>query len=238
MRTVDRCGPQANHVHTSPQSLFELAVGECRHMHLWNEIAPCQLGQHTRVQLVGLGRQRPDCLSLAGVSDLHRPAASLKLIADPRSAAHHLQARDGIRTQTPDERRQAVFVRRHPTLIDDRAQPRDCAPSRTACRPVDPNELLHQETPFGRERPEADPSHGRPRLHDIPCGAHTAARGYARRAHRGRPCAAPWRHRARRARPARRPGRARRGLRAALSRRSRSRSSPPTARAGSSRHPW
>src|SRR4051794_35430005 len=153
VRAVHRRGPQPHHVHASPESLLELAVGERRHVHPRDEIAARQLGQHLGVELVGLGRQRPDRLRLARVGDLHRPASGRQLVADPRGAAHHLQARDDLRAQAPDEHRQAIRVGRRPSLVDHRAGRRDRAPSRTTRRPIDSNVLRHEGTPLGRQRP-------------------------------------------------------------------------------------
>jgi len=102
---VHRRRPQAGHVHPSPEPFLELAIGEGRHIHLRDQIPPGEFGQHARVELVGLRRQRPDRLGLACVGDLHRPAARLQLVADPRAAAHHLQARDRVTANAPDEDR-------------------------------------------------------------------------------------------------------------------------------------
>jgi hypothetical protein len=49
---------------------------------LGHEIPACQLGQHTSVNLVGLGGQGCDAFGLDRVSDRHVPAGELELIVD------------------------------------------------------------------------------------------------------------------------------------------------------------
>jgi hypothetical protein len=75
--------------------LIERRQPECRH-----ELAAREFGEQTRVDLVGLRRQRRDRLHLTRVGDLHLPAAGAELIAYPDSAAHHLQASLHLRAQT------------------------------------------------------------------------------------------------------------------------------------------
>jgi len=79
---------------------LSFAIGERRHVHLRHQVTARELGQHPRVELVGLGRQRPDRLGLARVGDLHRPAGRLQPLANPRRAAHHLHARRRLGPQT------------------------------------------------------------------------------------------------------------------------------------------
>jgi hypothetical protein len=61
-------------VHPPPQSLAQLAVLQRRDPQLGHQVSAAELGEHARVDLVGLAGERRDVADLAGVRDLHTPA--------------------------------------------------------------------------------------------------------------------------------------------------------------------
>src|SRR5436309_8061 len=67
-----------------------LRVGQPDRRH---EITKRQLGQHARVDLVGLARQRRESLDALGVGDEHVPALRLERVVDKPSAVHRLDDR-------------------------------------------------------------------------------------------------------------------------------------------------
>src|SRR4051812_7518042 len=98
---------------------------------------------NTRVDAVGLARQRGDRLDLARVGQANLPADQGELVADPHGAAHHLDAATDllVGAQREDQPRKTVLVG------GDRALPErtvlvERAPTGPAGAPVDP-EILH-----------------------------------------------------------------------------------------------
>src|SRR5437868_2190965 len=69
-----RRGPQPDQVRPAVEPLAQLPVRERGHPYRGHQVTPAQLGQHPRVDLVGLARQRSDRLHLARVRHLHLPA--------------------------------------------------------------------------------------------------------------------------------------------------------------------
>ena len=130
-------------MHPPPQLLAQRALLERRHPERRHQIAPAQLGQHARVDLVGLARQRRDVAHLARVRDVDPPTDSRELIADPDRAAHHLDARANLGAERHHEPRQAVRIGRNDTLAADRAALTERAPRRPPIRPIDPD-ILHR----------------------------------------------------------------------------------------------
>ena len=171
VRAVHRRRSQPDHVHPPTKPLFELPVGERRHVYLRHKIATRKLGEHARVELVGLGRQGPHRLGLPRIGDLNDPAARLQSLAQPRRAAHHLHTREHVGPEARDEHRQAVLVRRRPALVDQCPRRGERAPACTPRRPIDPHELLPVALLPDAGRPRTAP------LHDIPCGGCSACGG-------------------------------------------------------------
>jgi hypothetical protein len=60
------------------QPLADRAVIERWHPDRGDEVAPGEIGEHARVDLVGLAGQRRDRLDLARVGDLDLPAAPVR----------------------------------------------------------------------------------------------------------------------------------------------------------------
>jgi hypothetical protein len=96
---VHRRRAHPDQVHPAAQPLTQRAVIERWDPQLGHQIAPAQLGQHTRVDLVALARQRRDVTNLAGMRDLHPPARRREPVAHPDRAAHHLHARLHLRAE-------------------------------------------------------------------------------------------------------------------------------------------
>jgi hypothetical protein len=130
-------------VHPPAQLLAQCPLLKRRHPERRHEIAPTQLCEHTRVDRVGLARERRDVTDLARVRDLNVPAGRGQLVADPDRAAHHLNARPHVDTDEEHEPHKPVLVRRHDTLAGDRAALRQRTPRRPSIRPVDPD-ILHR----------------------------------------------------------------------------------------------
>jgi hypothetical protein len=78
---VHRRGAHRDEVHPPPQSLAQRAILQRRDPQLGHQITAAQLGQHARVDLVGLARQRPDVTNLARMGNLHPPAHRCELLA-------------------------------------------------------------------------------------------------------------------------------------------------------------
>jgi hypothetical protein len=57
-----------------------------------DEVATDEIGEHARVDAVEHPRQRSDRLDLARVGEADVPAHQREPVADPRRAAHHLDA--------------------------------------------------------------------------------------------------------------------------------------------------
>jgi hypothetical protein len=129
-------------MHPPAQPLAHRAVLQRRDPQRGNQIPAAQLGQHARVDLVGLAGQRRDVADLARVRDLHLPPRRREAIADPHRAAHHLHARPHVRAKREHELDQPVLVGRHHSFTSDRAALAARTPRRTPIRPIDP-EILH-----------------------------------------------------------------------------------------------
>jgi hypothetical protein len=88
-----------------------------------DQIEARQLGQHPRVDAVGLARQRPQALDLLGIGDLDLPAAALQRVVHEPRAVHRLDRRpDGDRAMTQLDRAreptQPIAVGRRRTDLD------------------------------------------------------------------------------------------------------------------------
>jgi hypothetical protein len=135
-------------MHAPAQPLAQRAVLERGQPQRGHQVAPAQLGQHARVDLVGLARQRGDVADLARVRDRDVPAGGGQAVANPHRAAHHLHARPGLRADRQDELDQAVLVGRHHALAADRAAVAERAPRRAPVRPIDADILHRRGLPF------------------------------------------------------------------------------------------
>ena len=81
---VDRRGPQADQVRAPAQPLADRAVIQRRHPDRRHQVAADEVGEHARVDAVGLASQRRDRLDLARVGDLDRPATRAAGCRGPR----------------------------------------------------------------------------------------------------------------------------------------------------------
>src|SRR3989442_11235048 len=99
-----------------------------------HQLAAGELGEQTRVDLVGLRGQRRHGLDLARIGDLHLPAAIDELVAHPERAAHHLQARLHLSAQFEDEPSEPVPGSGYLTLASDLTAGSECAPLRLSVR--------------------------------------------------------------------------------------------------------
>ena len=82
-----------------------------------HEVAPGKLGEHARVDLVGLGRQRCERLGLGRVGQLDVPTTQLQLVMDEPAAGHRFDDRRHlpvIQRDLADEPAQARPGGRHP----------------------------------------------------------------------------------------------------------------------------
>jgi len=123
--------------------LAQRALGQRRQPERRHQVTSAELGQHARVDLVGLARQRRDIADLARVRDLHLPAGRRQPIAHPNRAAQHLHARPEFGAKPQNEPGKPVLVRRHDPLADGRAALAECTPRRPSIRPIDPD-ILHR----------------------------------------------------------------------------------------------
>ena len=73
---VHRRGAQANQMRAPAETLSQLAILERRDPQRGHQVAAHELGEHARVDPVGLARQRRDRLDLPRVRDLELPAAA------------------------------------------------------------------------------------------------------------------------------------------------------------------
>ena len=129
-------------MHPPAQQFAQCPLIERGHPERGDEVAADELGEHARVDAVGLAGQRCDRLDLARVRDLDDPARLLEAVTDPRSTAHHLQAAAHVRAQPRDQPRQAVLVGRDRALDRDLTALIERAPGRLARPPIDA-EILH-----------------------------------------------------------------------------------------------
>src|SRR5215204_2103139 len=134
-------GPQAHQVQAALQPLGQGALLERRDPERRHELAPAELSEHARVDLVGLASERRDVLDLARVG-LNVPARLGEPVAHPDRAAHHLQAGPHLGPQLEHEPREPVLVGRHEPLTGDRPVGLLRAPRRASIRPVD-SDILH-----------------------------------------------------------------------------------------------
>ena len=87
-----------------------------------HQVPPRQLGQHPRVDLVGLAGQRREALDLLRVGDQHVPAPLLERVVDESRTGHRLDHRSDPLTAEPlREIAQPVGVRRRRELRHRRA---------------------------------------------------------------------------------------------------------------------
>jgi hypothetical protein len=84
-------GAEPDEMHPPPQPFAQRTLVERGKPQRRHQLSTGELGQKTRVDLVGLRRQRRDRLHLARVGDLDLPAAGDQLVPHPKRAAHHLQ---------------------------------------------------------------------------------------------------------------------------------------------------
>jgi hypothetical protein len=87
-----------------------------------HEVAPRQLRQHARVDLVGLARQRRQALDLLRVRDQHLPAQLLERVVHKPRPRHRLDHRPHPHTAQPlSQATQTVRVRRRGGVLDQLA---------------------------------------------------------------------------------------------------------------------
>src|SRR5581483_5931876 len=169
---VGRRGAKADEVGAPAQPLAQLPLTERWDPHIRHQVAPDELGEHARVDAVGLARQRRERLYLARLGDLDLPAARSEPVTDPDGTAHHLDAAAHVRAEPVHQLRESVLVSWNRAL-DDVAGLVDRAPRRLAGAPVD-TEILHLGLLPGIARVRALILRGRPdvtsptsrRLHD------------------------------------------------------------------------
>ena len=203
---VARRRAQSHEMHPPAQPLAQRTVLERGQPQRGHEIAPAQLGQHPRIDLVGLARQRRDVANLARVGHLDLPAGRGQPVADPDRAAHHLHTRPDLPAHRQHEPGQAVLVGRHHPLAADRAAVAERAPRRAPIRPIDADILHRGASLHGLSyRPTLSllrggpPSRRKGLRHDIPCVstlASTCRVGAAALLH-SRGCGTPTRRRRR-----------------------------------------
>jgi hypothetical protein len=95
---------------------------------LGHEVTSCELGQHPRVDLVGLGGERGNTLDLGGIGDRDIPASELEGVVDEARPGHRLDRGAHLLPSAQDEgsqRPERVDVRtdgghldRSPVLIE------------------------------------------------------------------------------------------------------------------------
>ena len=88
-----------------------------------HQVAARELGQHPRVDAVGLARQRRQPLDLLRIGDLNVPAATLQDVVHEPRAVHRLDHRsDGLapvaQLHQPRQTAQAIAVRRRHARLD------------------------------------------------------------------------------------------------------------------------
>ena len=133
---VHRRSAHPDQMHPSPQPLAQRAVIERRDPQLGHQIAPAQLGQHARVDRVGLARQRRD------VADLARVARPAPASPPPRAGrAPRSRRSSSPRTPSPPCRApapagQPVLIGRHRALADDHAGRLTAHHAARAIRPI------------------------------------------------------------------------------------------------------
>ena len=120
-RAVDRRGPQPDQVRATSQPFAVGALVERRHPHLGDQVAASKVGQHARVDAIGLARQRRDRLDLAGVGERIVPAAPSRAGRGPR------RRRSSSRCSREPRRRRALATSR-----DRPSWSAGIAPSRSA----------------------------------------------------------------------------------------------------------
>jgi hypothetical protein len=160
-------GPESHQVHPPPESLPKCPFIERGKPQRRHELAPRELGQQPRVDLVGLRRQRRDRLHLARIRDLDLPAAGDELVAYPERAAHHLQAGLHLIAQFKDESGEPVAVSSDAALAGDLTAPGKRAPLRLPIRPID-SDILHHGPPSRWDSSPKSVSGQEALLHDIP----------------------------------------------------------------------
>ena len=82
---VHRGGPQPDQVRAPAQPFADRAILERRAPTPRDQVAAGEVGEHARVDAVGLAGQRRDRLDLARVGDLDRPAARGEAVAHPHA---------------------------------------------------------------------------------------------------------------------------------------------------------
>jgi hypothetical protein len=160
-------GAEPDEMHPPPQPFAQRTLVERGKPQRRHQLSTGELGQKTRVDLVGLRRQRRDRLHLARVGDLDLPAAADELVPHPERAAHHLQAGAHLIAQFEDEPGEAVPVSRDAALAGDLAAGCECAPLRLPIRPID-SDILHLGPPSRWDSSPESVSGEEALLHDIP----------------------------------------------------------------------
>jgi len=154
-------------VHPPPPPLPECPLVERGKPQARHQLAAGELGEQTRVDLVGLRRQWRHRLHLARIRDLDLPAALDELVAHPERAAHHLQASLHLIAQFEHEPGEPVAVSRDAALAGDLAAGCECAPPRRSIRPID-SDILHLGPPSRSDSSPESVSGEEALLHDIP----------------------------------------------------------------------
>ena len=139
--TIHRRGAQPDQVHPPPQPLTQLALLERRDPQRRNEITAAQLGQHARVDPVGLARKRRDAFT--------RRASATSTCQPAERAGHAPRPRRSSSRRTPSRRFRAAHQPREPVLVSRREPLRadrtaaDFAHHAARVRPIDSDILRH-----------------------------------------------------------------------------------------------
>src|SRR6266508_6199469 len=160
-------GSKADQVHPPAQPFPQRPLIERGQPERGHELGPGEFGQQTRVDLVGLRRQRRHRLYLACVRDLHLPAAADELVANPERAAHHLQAGPHLIAQFEDEPSEPVPVSSDAALAGELTARGKRAPLRLPIRPIE-SDILHHGPPSRWDWSPESVSGEEALLHDIP----------------------------------------------------------------------
>ena len=90
--------------------------------HLRHQVAAGELGQHLRVDPVGLARQRRQRPRPLRIGDPHIPPGQLELVVDKAGAVHRLNDRDDLAiAQSMHKLRKPIEIGRHRARVDERS---------------------------------------------------------------------------------------------------------------------
>ena len=154
-----------------------------------HQIAERQLGEHARVDLVGLARQRREPLHPLRISDQHIPALRLERVMDEARTVHRLHHRPHrpavFRRDALGQTAQAVGVKRRRQLVDQLPLIGDQADVDTLATQIQPN-MQHDVRGLlpGRSSVTTRACHrrGPPSSHSVAVVCYRAVRAVALRA--------------------------------------------------------